>query len=238
MLRPSAGQTTIITNLRGGLSLSTLVRTLQRASEVSIQDILSVCIQRAFANDDKGLIRPTRTANGHLIEGSCDTCIIKWLPGRTPGRFNDFTLKSLVELSRGGSALGAHEAQHDVEPWVIQMRQLNSVISMNLKLKGTAQKFSADPPKAKTGETGPVSAVMEENLGMLKLRPWNKDATPGTSEEVRTPGSAWAILNEMEVASSKAILEVASLHREEVANTPTSRFTPLAPVPPSSLHSE
>jgi hypothetical protein len=190
MLRPSPGQITVITNLRSGQCLGSLVRQIQWSEEVPIKDILSIFIKRAFSNDDKGCIRPTRTSNGMLIEGSTDTCIIKWIPGKTPGRFAEKTLKLIVELSRGGATLGAHEPFHEVELWVVQMRQLNAVINANLKIKGTPHKFTADVPKAKSvGNQEEAAPNPLEGLGMLKLRPWNKVAQPETSDEISTPGS-------------------------------------------------
>jgi hypothetical protein len=229
MLRPSVGQTTVITNLRSGMCLGSVVRQLQWSEEVPIKDILSVFIKRSFSNDDKGCIRPTRTSNGSLIEGSTDTCIIKWLPGKTPGRVADRTLKSLVELSRGGAALGAHEPFHEVEPWVIQMRQLNTVINANLKLKGTPQKFTAEAPKAKAGDKEQATiATTDASLGLLKLRPWNKEGTPVASEEVSSPGSFRHILSDMELTSQHAIHESMQAHNAEVASTPSSRYIPSA----------
>jgi len=108
------------------------------------------------------------------------------------------------------------------------MRQLNTVINANLKIKGTPQKFTAEAPKAKTGDKDQDSmASTDASLGMLKLRPWNKEGTPEVSEEVSTPGSVRYILSDMELTSQHAIQESMQAHNAEVTSTP-SRYTPSA----------
>ena len=62
------------------------------------------------------------------------------------------------------------------------MRNLNSVVNMNLKGKNTAQLFIAEVPKKNNDMRDGNQESKDENspaLGLLKLRPWNRDrATP------------------------------------------------------------
>jgi hypothetical protein len=234
MLRPRAGLTTIITNANG-LSLRGIIRTLQWADEVPIADLENVFVKRSFAYDDKGTVLPTRTANGSIIEGRTSTVVMEWFPNKTPGHFSEKTLKSLTELSRGGTSLGTHEAVHDIEPSVVQMRQLNSVINMNLKAKGTPQQFLSEMPKKKVEPRDSLQESREtdpSSLGLLKLRPWNRDRV---APETPALGSVGRVLKAMEVESSSDIKKATQEHFELVRETPSSKFRPRGPPPEYSM---
>ena len=148
MLRPRAGPITIITNANG-LSLRSFICTLQLAEEIKIEDLEHVFVRRGFTNDDTGTVLSTRTANGSVVEGRTSVMYLHWFLNKTSSNFSEKTLRSLTELSRGDTPLGTQEDVHNTEPSVIQMRQLNSVINMNLKGKATPQLFLTEVPKKK-----------------------------------------------------------------------------------------
>ena len=225
MLRPRAGPTTAITNANSTSSLRQIIKTLQWAEEVEIENLERIFVKRGFANDDNGVILPSRTANGSLIESRSNTIVLEWFQNKTPGRFSEKTMKSLAELSRGGAPLGTHEAIHDTEPSVIQMRNLNTVINMNLKAKGVAPLFLAEAPKIKKNDTreGP-SEETGSGMGMLKLRPWNKAS--GADVAMTTPCTIGKTLRSMDSETARDLNRVTAEHQEQMRDTPSMRYRP------------